>query len=74
MNNQGDFGTDANTRRNKDYCKRCYANGKFTNDVSLDEFIEEQAKQASSMGKSENEVRWEAYDTFRKLKRWKSDQ
>ena len=35
-----DFGTNADQSRNEEYCRYCYENGKFTSELSMEEFLE----------------------------------
>lgn len=71
MNNYEDYGTKSDTSKNMEYCKHCYENGEFTSDLPLDEFTEKQIKLAQRRGIPEPEARRTAYDTLRKLNRWK---
>ena len=34
------FGSEKNGNKNEDYCKYCYKNGKFTDDVKMNQMIE----------------------------------
>ncbi|MDR0825109.1 MAG: zinc ribbon domain-containing protein [Prevotella sp.] len=40
LNESGDFGTNADQSENEDYCRYCFADGKFTQDVTMDQMIE----------------------------------
>lgn len=69
------YGTELDGSLNKDYCKYCYENGKFTAACSMEEMIEfcvpHMVSANSSM--SENEARNMMKEYFPKLKRWKQN-
>lgn len=68
-----DLGTNADGNHSREYCKYCYAGGKFTADISLDNFIEKQVEIAKNMLKiPENTARAMAHSIIPKLKRWNS--
>ena len=54
----GDYGTEKDGSKSKDYCKYCYQNGEFTSDVTLEEMIDFCVpKTAEATGMSEEEAR-----------------
>ena len=58
MTGPEDFGVNADGSESRDYCQYCWQDGKFTNDVELPEFIDEQVKIAvEKMGMDETEAR-----------------
>ncbi|AKL97884.1 zinc ribbon domain-containing protein [Endomicrobium proavitum] len=67
-----DFGTDADGAKNKEYCHYCFKKGKFTEDVSLEAFIEQSLpfflKEAKT---TEEEARKQLQQFFPMLRRWK---
>lgn len=66
------YGTDENGEVNKDYCKFCYQNGKFTSDMTLEEMIDFcTPKTAEALNITEGEARSMSENLFPKLKRWK---
>ena len=66
------FGTNADKSKNKEYCIYCFSDGKFKDDITLEEMIEECA---NIMSKMENIEIEEAKSFLKKvipnLKRWK---
>lgn len=65
------FGTNQDGTQNKDYCKYCYLDGKFIDDVSLEEYIEMNVKFASQANMTEEQMREHCTKVFPTLKRWK---
>ncbi len=76
LNANEDFGTNSDQSLNEDYCKYCYQNGAFTQDVTMDEmighcvqFLEEFNKDSQQkFTKEEAIAQMKAY--FPTLKRW----
>jgi hypothetical protein len=69
-----DFGTDADGGQNRNYCRHCRQEGKFTAEVELPEFIEMQVKIAvENLGMDEEEARAVAEMTLPELKRWQKE-
>lgn len=66
-----EFGTNKDGKINKDYCKYCYMNGKFIDDVSLEEYIEMNIPFAEQAGMTEKQMREHCQNVFPTLKRWK---
>ena len=64
------FGTNADGSPNEDYCRYCYANGEFTSDVSMEEFIEHCSRFASAGGMTAEEMKAYCEKLFPTLKRW----
>lgn len=72
METSEDFGVNADGTENKEYCQYCWQDGKFTADVGLPEFIDEQVKIAvEKLGMDEIEAREVAEMTLPELKRWR---
>lgn len=65
------FGTNADGSVNKDYCIYCYKDGKFVDDVSLEEYIEMNVKFAVQAQMTEGQMREHCQKVFPTLKRWK---
>lgn len=67
------FGSNADGSSNGEYCKYCFENGKFTNDVTMEQMIEicvpfmTQGEGAMD----EKSARTMMQETFPHLKRWK---
>jgi len=40
LNAAEDFGLNADNSKNEEYCRYCFAEGKFTEDITMDEMIE----------------------------------
>ncbi len=68
-----DFGTTAEGWRQNDYCRYCFAEGKFLQpDATLEQMLEFVAKpMAVSTGMSENEARAAAGEFLPYLARWR---
>ncbi|MFO0703950.1 MAG: zinc ribbon domain-containing protein [Patescibacteria group bacterium] len=72
MQNDNDFGTNADGSKNAEYCTFCFQNGKFADDgITLNGKIEKNIKLAVGVGMSENKARTMANEIIPKLKRWK---
>jgi len=65
-----DFGTNWDGSTNKDYCVYCYKDGKFIDDVSMEEYIKMNVKYAYLAGMSEEEMKVHCQKVFPTLKRW----
>jgi len=72
MTESTDFGTEAGGAPSEKYCQYCYQQGRFTLDVSLEEFIEKQVEIGKSLlGLSEEESRAKANSLTSTLERWR---
>jgi len=72
LQKKGDFGTNADRSKSKEYCFHCFKNGKFLDEgTTLQEKIDKNVKFAVQIGISEYEARKMASNVLRKLKRWK---
>ena len=67
----GDFGTNADGSKSKDYCTFCYQGGKFTFQGTLDQMIERLVGMSGRMGMTEEQARAIARTVLPKLKRWR---
>ncbi|MGM0640271.1 MAG: zinc ribbon domain-containing protein [Thermotogota bacterium] len=67
------YGTNSDGSRNEDYCKYCYENGEFTQDITMNEMIEFCVPHMASANEdmTEDEARKMMKDFFPTLKRWK---
>lgn len=71
------FGTNADGSKNEDYCTYCFKDGKFTQDVTMDEMIDICLEHLDEFNKdSEKKVTADEAKTMMKeyfptLKRWK---
>ncbi len=72
MLKQDEFGTNADGRKNRDYCKFCYQNGSFTEpNATMEQMAEKIVSMSKEMGMNENEARAMANSVLPNLKRWK---
>ncbi len=68
----GVLGTEANGVKNNEYCHFCYKGGKFTADLSLEDYIERSLPFFVKETKlSEGEARKKLQEFYPSLKRWK---
>ena len=66
------MGTRADGSPEPDYCKYCYREGRFTNEMPLSQFINRQVAIAGEkLGLDENTARKWADTVLPDLKRWK---
>jgi hypothetical protein len=71
-----DFGTNADQSKNEDYCHYCFADGKFSQDVTMDEMIEhcvqylDEFNQDSEQKFTRDEAISQMKMYFPTLKRW----
>ena len=72
------MGTESDGSRSQQYCTYCYQNGAFTNDITLDEMIENNLKYLKEWNKENrksftaNEARKELQAYLPTLERWKN--
>lgn len=66
-----ELGTNEDGSINHDYCKYCYQNGKFIDNVSMEEYIEMCSNYASQANMSKEEMKKLCQELFPTLKRWK---
>lgn len=72
MTEKDDFGTSEKGEKSHDYCKFCMVNGKFTVEMSLDNYIQRQADIAEKkFGISREKAVKMAGKILPTLKRWK---
>ena len=64
-------GTDADGSANFDYCKYCYQNGEFIDNVSMEEYIEMCSQFGDQAGMSSGQMREHCKKLFPMLKRWR---
>ena len=70
LENEEQFGTNAGGSRNGDYCIYCFKDGKFTQDMSMSEYIEFSLQFSGEVGMSEEQMRAYCQATLPTLKRW----
>ena len=67
-----ELGTNIDGSKNNDYCKYCYQEGKFIDDVSMEEYIEMCSQYGSQAGMTNEEMKDYCTQLFPTLKRWKN--
>lgn len=65
------LGTDKDGSINEDYCRYCYKNGDFIDNVSMEEYIEMCSKYGEQAGMTNKEMKEFCTKLFPTLKRWK---
>lgn len=72
LQNNEDFGTNADNTKNDDYCCYCFKKGKFTYECTMDELIEQCAPMISNGNPYKNidEAKNAMKEIFPTLKRW----
>ena len=69
--NSEQFGTNADKSINNDYCMYCYKDGKFIDDVSMEEYIDMCSQYREQAGMTNEEMKEFCTKLFPTLKRWK---
>lgn len=72
INNENQLGTNKNGTINYDYCKYCFENGKFIDDVTMEEYIEMCSKFGEQAGMTNEQMKAFCSKLFPNLKRWKN--
>lgn len=67
------LGTNLDGSINEDYCKYCYENGDFIDDVSMEDYIEMCSKYGDQAGMTNEEMKEYCTKLFPTLKRWKAN-
>ena len=65
------LGTNKDGSINNDYCKYCYENGEFIDNVSMEEYIDMCSQYGAQAGMTNDEMRRHCTELFPTLKRWK---
>ncbi len=71
LSNESELGTNQDGSINQDYCKYCYENGRFIDDVSMEEYIKMCSQFGSQAGMTNEEMEKFCTNLFPTLKRWK---
>ena len=71
ITDKNQLGKDSDGSINNDYCKYCYENGKFIDDVSMEEYIEMCSQFGAQANMSNEEMKNLCKNLFPTLKRWK---
>ena len=66
------LGTEADGSISQDYCKYCYKDGQFVDDVSMEEYIEMCSKFGEQAGMTNEQMHEYCAQIFPTLKRWKA--
>ena len=70
METEDVLGTNADGSINHDYCKYCYKDVKFIDDVSMEEYIEMCSRFGAQAGMTNEEMKAHCEKLFPMLKRW----
>ena len=65
------LGTNKDGSINHDYCKYCYVNGEFVDNVSMEQYIEMCSQFADQAGLTYEQMKEYCTKIFPTLKRWK---
>ena len=65
------LGTNADGTINENYCKYCYKDGKFIDDVTMEEYIEMCSQFGSQANMTKEQMKEFCQKLFPTLKRWK---
>lgn len=69
--NNNQLGSNKDGSLNEDYCKYCYQNGEFIDDVTMQEYIEMCSQFGAQAGMTNEQMKEHCSKLFPKLKRWK---
>lgn len=72
ITDESQLGTNKDQTINNDYCKYCYQNGKFIDDVSLEKYIDMCSQYGEQAGMTNEEMKKFCQILFPTLKRWKT--
>lgn len=72
MNDESVLGTNEDGSINQDYCKYCYTDGKFIDDVSMEEYINMCSQFGAQAGMTNEQMHSFCEKLFPTLKRWKN--
>lgn len=67
------LGTNKDKSINKDYCKYCYVDGEFIDNVTMEEYIEMCSQYGEQAGMTNGEMKEHCIKLFPTLKRWKKN-
>ncbi len=66
------FGKNVDGSVNTDYCKYCFENGRFVDDVSMEEYVDMCSQFGAQAGMTNDEMKTFCQKLFPTLKRWKN--
>lgn len=67
------YGTEKDGSQSTDYCKWCYKDGEFIDQVSMEEYIKMCSKFGEQAGMTNQEMAAHCTKLFPTLKRWKQN-
>lgn len=73
LENEEYMGTNNDNTKNNDYCIYCFKDGKFNDDMTLEEFSEYSLQFAEQAGMTVDEMKEHCKNVLPNLKRWKQD-
>lgn len=73
ISSNDELGTNKDGSINDDYCKYCYKEGEFIDNVTMDEYIEMCSKYGKQAGMSNEEMKEYCTKLFPTLKRWNNN-
>ena len=73
INSIDDLGRNSDGSLNEDYCKYCYQDGKFIDDVTMEEYIDMCSEYGEQAGMTNEEMKEMCIKLFPTLKRWKKN-
>ncbi len=71
IENTNQLGKNIDGSINEDYCKYCYDNGEFIDNVTMEEYIDMCSKYGEQAGMTNEEMKEYCTKLFPTLKRWK---
>ena len=71
IENNTQLGTNKDESLNQDFCKYCFENGKFIDDVSMEEYINMCAQFGSQAEMTNEQMKNYCKKLFHTLKRWR---
>lgn len=71
ITNKNQFGKEKNGELNNDFCKYCYDNGEFIDNVDMNQYIEMCSQYGSQANMTNSEMKEYCTKLFPTLKRWK---
>ena len=73
IKNDDDLGFDEDGERNEFYCKYCYNNGEFIDNVTMEKYIEMCSQFGEQAGMTNQQMKEYCTKLFPTLKRWKKN-
>ena len=73
IKDESELGLNADNSINPFYCKYCYKNGEFIDDVTMEEYIDMCSQYGSQAGMTNEEMKSYCQKLFPTLKRWNNN-